>query len=153
MGILFLDSSAVVKRYVAEPGSDWIADLVAPARENIAQISVISGAEVIAAFTRRRRTGSLTEDQATRAIAEFTDDWTNLYDLVKADRELINRAMILAQRHSLRGYDAVQLASALEVDALARQFQASFTFISADRELNAAAEMEKLQVENPNSHL
>jgi hypothetical protein len=60
--------------------------------------------------------------------------------------------MHLAQRYALRGYDAVQLASALELSALARSVQATMIFVSADDELNAAAVMEGLQVENPNLH-
>jgi predicted nucleic acid-binding protein len=152
MAILFFDSSAIVKRYIAEVGSDWIAGLMAPTARNAVYIGVVSGAEVVAAFVRRRRGGSLTPDQESHAIAEFEDDWSNLYDLVRADRAVVSRAMLLAQRHGLRGYDAVQLASALEVNALAQQFQDPFLFVSADDELNAAATAEGLQVENPNLH-
>ena len=60
--------------------------------------------------------------------------------------------MLLAQRHGLRGYDAVQLASAMEVSALAQQFQSPFILVAADKELNAAAAAEGVQVENPNLH-
>lgn len=152
MAILFFDSSALVKRYVAEIGSQWIAGLVTPTARNAVHIAVVSGAEVVAAFVRRQRGGSLTPDQTSQAIAEFADDWAGLYELVKADRELVNRAMRLAQRYALRGYDAVQLASAMEVNALAQQFQASFLLVSADEELNTAASAEGLRAENPNSH-
>jgi predicted nucleic acid-binding protein len=152
MAILFLDSSALVKRSIAEAGSLWVGALAAPTAGNVIHLSVITGAEVIAAFVRRQRGGNLTPDEATRAIAEFTDDWTTFYELIGVDREVINRTMLLAQRHALRGYDAVQLASVLEVKGLARQVQATLTFISADDELNAAAAAEGLAVENPNRH-
>src|SRR5947207_13907983 len=123
MAILFLDSSALVKRYISEVGSQWVLGLVAPGAGNAAHISVVAGAEVVAACVRRQRDGSLTPDEAARAITEFSDDWTALYEVVGADRQVVNRAMLLAQRHALRGYDAVQLASALEVSALAQQVQ------------------------------
>ena len=91
-------------------------------------------------------------EQAAQAIAEFSDDWANLYDVISADRQVVNQAMVLAQRHGLRGYDAMQLASALEVSVMAQQAQATCTLICADDELNAAAVAEGLQVENPNLH-
>jgi hypothetical protein len=46
----------------------------------------------------------------------------------------------------------LQLASALEVNDLARQFRSQLTVVSADDELNAAGVAEGLQVENPNRH-
>ena len=153
MAILFFDSSALVKRSIVETGSQWVASVVAPAAGNAVHISVVSGAETVAAFVRRQRGGSLSFDEMSRAISEFTDDWAGLYELVRADREVVNRAMTVAQRHGLRGYDAIQLASALEVNASSQLFQSAFLLISADDELNAAASAEGLQVENPNRHL
>lgn len=68
--------------------------------------------------------------------------------------DLIRAAVGLARTHGLRGYDAVQLATALQVrDALIQnQLEQDFTLVSADLELNAAAALEGLQVEDPNSH-
>ncbi|MCC6422249.1 MAG: type II toxin-antitoxin system VapC family toxin [Phycisphaerales bacterium] len=152
MAILFLDSSAVVKRYVAEAGTGWVIGLTTPSAGNVIHISVMTGAEVIAAFARRRQIGSMTPDDVERAIAEFYEDWAVLYELVRADREVVNRAMLLARRHGLRGYDSVQLASAIEVNALAKQATVAFRFISADEDLNVAAQAEGLQTENPNLH-
>jgi hypothetical protein len=152
MAILFLDSSALVKRYIAEAGSAWVAGLMIPPVTNPIHIGVVSGAEVVAALARRGRVGSLSPDQVSRAIAEFSDDWSELYELVRADRAVVNRAMLLAQKHGLRGYDAVQLAGALEVSEFAHQFQSGFVLVSADAELNAAATAEGLLVENPNLH-
>jgi uncharacterized protein len=152
VAIVFFDSSALVKRYVAEAGSQWVTDMMAPFAGNTVHISVVSGAEVVAAIVRRQRSGGIMADEAARAIDEFSDDWSSFYELVRVDREVINRAMLLAQRYGLRGYDAVQLASALEVDALARRLASAITVVSADEELNAAAVNEGLVVANPNSH-
>ena len=64
---------------------------------------------------------------------------------------VIQRAMSVAETHGLRGYDAVQLAAALEVNAIARNSGlTSIIFVSADNELNAIATSEGLAVENPN---
>ena len=66
--------------------------------------------------------------------------------------EVVHRAMSLAERHGLRGYDSIQLAVALELRDLC--FASGLlepTLVAADRELNAAAQVEGLSVDNPNS--
>jgi hypothetical protein len=67
--------------------------------------------------------------------------------------ELVERAMELAEKHRLRGYDATQLASALVVQAeLIASGASELVFISADTELNDVARAENLSVQNPNDH-
>ena len=61
--------------------------------------------------------------------------------------------MGLAQGRGLRGYDAIQLASALAVqDDLITSSVGPPVFVSADVDLNEAAQVEGMTVENPNSH-
>lgn len=60
--------------------------------------------------------------------------------------------MRLAERHGVRGYDAVQLAAARATDAVARSVGTPATLVSADLELNAAAAAEGIAVEDPNNH-
>src|SRR5438093_13682940 len=132
MAVLFFDSSAVVKRYISESGSQWVTDVCNPSADNLVLIAVVSGAEVVAAFARRQREGGLTAEQASRAIAEFRDDWIRLYELVKTDRATVERAMLLAERHALRAYDAIQLACALEVNSITQRFGSAIAFASAD---------------------
>ena len=150
MAIYFLDSSALVKRYVAETGSSWIGEIFT---SNIdLHISAISGAEVIAAIIRRQRRGALLADDAARALTEFRTDWTSLFDVVKVDTAVIERAMDLAEQHGLRGSDSIQLAAAMRANAEALQSSASIVFVCADDELNTAASAEGLQFENPNRY-
>ncbi len=66
---------------------------------------------------------------------------------------LLNRAMTLAETHGLRGYDAVQLAAACEINVFcAAHGLPPLTLVSADRELNTAATGEGLLVDDPNAH-
>ena len=61
--------------------------------------------------------------------------------------------MLLARKHGLRAYDAVQLAAALDVSRLYQPPGANpITLVSADQELNAAATAEGLAVDDPNAH-
>ncbi|MFN8496914.1 MAG: type II toxin-antitoxin system VapC family toxin [Anaerolineae bacterium] len=66
---------------------------------------------------------------------------------------VVDRAMELTQKHRLRGYDAVQLAAALDVQATVRAAGPfTMTFLTADEDLSAAALAEGLTADNPNHH-
>lgn len=149
----FLDSSALVKRYVLEVGSDWVNQLVDPALGNRIWISRISGVEVIAAISRRASGGGLVPTDAQIAIQDFRDDFARQYRIVEISPPRIVAAMDLAERRLLRAYDALQLASAMHVNTRrAAAALAPLTIVSADLELNDAALAEGQVVEVPNQH-
>jgi predicted nucleic acid-binding protein len=150
VAIYFLDSSAVAKRYVDEPGSHWIRAILDPVANHQIHVSLLAGAEVVAAITRRKREGSLGESDSVAAIREFRDDFESLFRHITVNEVLIVRAMQLAERYSLRGYDAVQLASAAVLNERCVELGLNAIFVSADIALNNAAIAEGLQVENPN---
>ena len=76
------------------------------------------------------------------------------YEIVAVSDALLGLAIQLAQLHSLRGYDAVQLAAGVETNRLLVTANLSpLIFISADKELDAAARSEGLSVDDPNAHL
>jgi hypothetical protein len=75
------------------------------------------------------------------------------YQIVELTERVVTRAMMLAETHALRGYDAVQLAAALEVNTLCVGSGLSpIIFVSADNDLNTVSASEGLVVENPNTH-
>jgi predicted nucleic acid-binding protein len=108
--ILYLDASALVKRYVKERGSDEVIELTAAAE--IVATSIVSRAEVAAAFARAVRLRVLDDQGGRRAQRRFSREWPDLAR-VPVSEALVSRAETLAWGHGLRGYDAVQLASAL----------------------------------------
>lgn len=108
--ILYLDASALVKRYIAERGTAEVAAAIAEAE--VAGTSLISRAETVAALAKAVRVGTLTSEEAASALQAFRSDWSNLVRL-QATEVLIARADALAWELGLRGYDAVHLASAL----------------------------------------
>ena len=108
--IAYLDASALVKRYVVERGSRETIALTAES-EMIAT-SIVTRAEVAAALAKAARAGLVTEDRARSAQRSFAGDWPDLVR-VPVTEALVERAETLAWDHGLRGYDAVQLASAL----------------------------------------
>ena len=93
--------------------------------------------ETRAALARRRRERALTAAAFTRAKRAFEDDWPR-YLAVEASASVCREAGELAERYRLRGYDAVHLASYLEVAR--RAGVAETRFSSFDERLNRAAE-------------
>lgn len=72
------------------------------------------------------------------------------YLLLPVDRPAIDHAVELTQRHRLRGYDAVQLATALVASqTLQAQLLPPLVCVAADGDLLAAATLELLPIENP----
>ena len=148
MAVYFLDTSAVVKRYVQETGTAWIKALADQATGHFLYVDRITDVEMTAAIARRRRLGSLTIAQAGTALNEFRQDFAQHYRIVEITILLLRHASQLTDLHVLRAYDAVQLAAALDLHRL----DPSLIVVSADAELNAAATAEGLPVEDPNHH-
>ncbi len=153
MADFYLDSSALVKRYISESGTSWVTGLFDPSLGHNAFIAAITPVEMAAAIARRARGKSITQAQATTAYGLIRSDRQTGYQVVELNEAVLTSAMRLAESHALRGYDAVQLAGALEVNALLLSNDLPpITFVSADAELNAVAVIEGLPVENPNHH-
>lgn len=151
MAIYFLDSSALVKRYVREAGSAWIDSLLDPSAAHVLHIASITGVEVAAAIARRSL--NLRAPATGEAIlSEFRDDYASMFRLIEINQQIIEIAMSLAGKHRIRGYDALQLSLAIQVHLAYAAASQSMTFLSADDELNEAATLEGLAVENPNQH-
>lgn len=108
--IAYFDASALVKRYVAEDRSTETIELSTSAE--VVATSLVSHAEVAAAFARAVRGGLISEAEARKAQRTFAGEWANFARLPVTEA-LVARAGSLAWDHGLRGYDAVQLASAV----------------------------------------
>ncbi|MGQ9583986.1 MAG: type II toxin-antitoxin system VapC family toxin [Anaerolineae bacterium] len=108
--MLYLDSSALIKRYVAEMGTTEVGQAITHA--DVVSTVVLSRAEVAAALAKAVRMNVLTEEEAQGALQVFRSEWPNLLR-VQVTEMLVARAGALAWQHGLRGYDAVHLAGAL----------------------------------------
>jgi len=86
-------------------------------------------------------------------MRDFIRDAQQQYQVAITGQEVINLAVELTRRQPLRGYDAVQLASAMILNrALLTHRLPALVFVSADDNLLDAARSEGLFVENPNWH-
>ncbi len=149
----FLDSSALVKRYVPETGSAWVQAIADAATGNLLIIARITWVEVLSALARRQREASLSATDVNLIIQKFRFDLNNQYQVVELDRALVEAAGQLVNQYPLRAYDAIQLASMLRIQpAFATATSTSLVFLSADDRLLIIAQTAGLQTDNPNNY-
>ena len=153
MAVYFVETSALAKRYIAETGSVWLRTLLDPSTGCSIYVVRVTAVEIIAALTRRERGRTLAPTDAAAARQAFRHDLATTYQVIEVTPALASRAMLLAEQHGLRGYDAIQLAAGLEVHVryLAAGLPA-ITYISSDAEVKAAAIAEGLIIEDQNTH-
>ncbi len=151
--IYFLDSSALVKKYAAEAGSEWIESITAPETDNAIAIAQITVAEVVAALASKYRGRAISAEEFEAAVEDMLRDAYENFTLVEVDQHVVKQAVAVIRRHPLRGYDAVQLACGQVLNkALIASQESPIIFLSADKRLLSAAQAEGLQIEDPETH-
>lgn len=141
----YFDSSALVKRYIAETGSIWVqARCNDPAQ--IIAMADIGRVEVAAALAGKLRGAFITPTEYQEARARLTADVQKRCHLIPVDSQRVDEAIELTARHKLRGYDAVHLACALHLNqALLDNGLFPLILVTADHDLLNAAQAEGLQ--------
>ena len=137
--MIYLDTSALIKRFVTENGSPLVESLVG--QEGPIATAKIAYVEVHAGLTRKHREGHLSGRQYALACRQFESDW-QAYIRVDLQDEILILARDLIQRHTLRGFDAIHLASALSLGAALGE---EITLAAADERLLRAARAERLR--------
>jgi predicted nucleic acid-binding protein len=161
----FLDTSALVARYLRwAAGHVWMRGICDPTSGNTIALVEIVGAEFAAACNQMMRGGLLRRRTCDRALTEF---WTHIdgggYQILPVNSLLVRRAADLCATHSLKGYDAVQLAAALTFRDDTRTADATITstsglilgdpiFQTEDNRLATAATAEGFTVDSPLAH-
>lgn len=138
--IVYLDTSSLVKLYFSETGSIAVSRLVETAE--VVATSQLAYVEARAAFARKRRERGLTLKDYRTVLQDFDDDWES-YFVVDISNALVKLAGHLAEKHGLRGYDAIHLASALTVH---QQADRPLAFSCTDTRLALAARREGLEI-------
>ena len=131
--ILYADTSALVKLYVREVGSDRVRRRLHKAQ--VIATSVVAYAEARSAFARLLRDGHTTRAWHLRRLTRLNTDWDHLVK-IELLPEVARSAGDIAELQSLRGFDAIHLASALWLKA---QTTTVIEFAAFDRRLATAA--------------
>ncbi len=135
----FADSSALVKLYADETDHEVVRSLP------VLVVSQLARVEVPGAIWRKHRMGELELSAATVLIADFEADYfgtaaeAQRFLVVPVSSTVLDDAVRLIRVHSLRAYDAVQLASAAKVSAID---PACRDFVAFDKGLRHAAAAE-----------
>ena len=151
MGIYYLDTSAVVKRYVIEQGQAWIINLCDPSCGHVIYISQVALVEVVAAICKKAREQRITITDRNNFISIFQQDCQNSYGIMPVTTAIYTSAAKLCLSHKLRAYDAVQLACALSLRDDTQKNNAPLPiFTCADNDLLNFASIEGLSTVNLN---
>lgn len=150
MAFYYVDTSALVKRYLTEAGSVWVRSQLAG--EAVA-LSLVAVPEMASALARRTREGEVAPQQRDIIYARFLAD-AQAYLVVDFTPEIANEAARLMLSRlpaiSLRALDAIHVATARWCfrQATPRREEAGF-FVAADRRLLEAANQVGLATLNP----
>jgi len=127
---------------------------LADTQDNVLATAELTIAEVSAALAVIARLGRISRRQRDEFWGKFKRDLLTRYEFLSTHRTTINRAAELCQEHALRGFDAVHLASGLQLqETLAQQEEGvTITFVTGDDSLVTAAQAERLTVDNPFWH-
>ncbi|HAL47776.1 MAG: type II toxin-antitoxin system VapC family toxin [SAR202 cluster bacterium] len=148
MATFLLDSSAVIKRYRTESGSQVVAQLLAnPPSTDRFYISYLTLLEFTSAIWRLVKGNRITETSADNVLSSFRADVRQLFRVWALDEEVVGSAINVAEQYRLRSGDAIQLATALILSRLQPRPQP--VMVSADRELLEASNAAGLTVLDP----
>lgn len=143
----FVDTSALIKRYLREDGSVWISEILERSSQNVIIISELAVVEAYSVITRLRHQRTLSAVRAETAKQNLLLHVADEYLVVPIDSLIMEQARGKVEKHHLRALDAIQLACAVN----ARDTSPSDVIVlSADNRLLEAAVDEGFHVENPN---
>jgi len=146
LALHYLDTSALVKLYVREPGTEQMVRLASPSSGHTLAVLALARVEFRAAVRQRERKGDVPHEAAEALLARMEQHLQNLYLVQLVTESVIEEAAALLDRHALKAYDAVQLAGCL---CLRGKLDDLPSFVCSDRQLLRAAEQEGLAVWNP----
>lgn len=143
MSLHFFDTSALVKRYFEEPGTETVDDLIeSDAATVISSLSII---ETVSAFRRKYNRGEITEEAMNSLLSEFFDEALDDFVIIPMEESLLQFSFNLIMEDDLRTLDSLQLAAALSLDT----GEQAPVFICADSELTSTAHDKGLETINP----
>ena len=141
--MIYFDSSALVKRYLREKGTDVVQSLTI--REEFVATSKLAYPELLSAFMRKRRAGELGEESLESILHRLETDWPELF-IIEIHDELLPFVKSLIRKYPLKGADSIHLASALWLE---RMTKGEVMFVASDMNLLGAATKENLKILNP----
>jgi predicted nucleic acid-binding protein len=137
--ILYLDTSALVKKYFKEKNS---SEVISAWKVSLGiATSAVAYAELLAAVYRKTTETRIKKSVFGNVLKRFHEDWSS-FIIVEVDNRLNETIHTVIANHGLRGFDAIHLASALTIGAAVAD---QFLFACYDERLRHAAQAENLE--------
>lgn len=153
MAYFYFDTSALLKRYRREPGTDALNHLLATTTAqsgfSLCYTSYLTVLESTSSLLRLVKGGQMEEDKATEMLARFHSDINQWLTVWPVDDALLRESLLVVQRHRLKAADAIHLATALGI-SLATPGE-NMVVVASDAQLAAAAGVSGLEAFNPES--
>jgi predicted nucleic acid-binding protein len=149
VALYYLETSALVKLYVHESGTEHLLALVAGPTGHRFVILSLAQVEFRSAVRRRERDGQIPGSDANKMIESFHRHSEGRFMVERFSDFLLDVASLLVDRHGLRAYDAMQLAGYLTLRA--KSGIDTPIFVCADKKLLDAAQLEHSPVLDPSS--
>ncbi|HJX83421.1 MAG TPA: type II toxin-antitoxin system VapC family toxin [Candidatus Angelobacter sp.] len=147
MALYYLETSALVKLYVREPGTERLLRLASSVSGNRFAVLALSQVEFRSAIRRRQRAGDIDATIADLILDRFQTHMESRFLRQTLTDSMLDSAFLMLDQYALRAYDAIQLAACL---ALQITFSGeSPTFVCSDHDLLQAARSEQLPVIDP----
>jgi predicted nucleic acid-binding protein len=142
----FLDSTAFVKLFVQEAGTDAIIRLMEATEDNRKLISAGTPLEVYAALKRRERLGGLAPEDSEGARNILRVEAARMVQQ-PLNPAVLEAARQVLDRHELRSSEAIQLGAAVVAREMFQGIE--IVFVSSDKRLLEAAKEEHFETLNP----
>lgn len=147
MAVYYLETSALVKLYVLEPGTDWLLRLVNARSGDRFAVLAVSPVEARSAIRRRERAGDIDSKTANLILDRLRRHMETTFLVQTLTNSVLDAALEIIDRYALRAYDAIQLAGCLALTTAGSAERP--VFVCADRHLLEAAQSELLSVCDP----
>jgi len=151
MAVFYLDTSAIVKRYRTEEGTEFIDTLfekIEKSKHRLAT-SFLSVLKFISALRRLLKAKEIIQETFTDSVARFAADLENYFIISSVDDTTISKSISLIIKHAIKTADSIHLASVIELKEILKESKERLVFVVDDKELYTAGLNENLKVINP----
>ncbi len=151
MPLFYFDTSALLKRYKPEEGTEIIDDIFSFLDSSKSRMitSLFTIVEVTSASERLVKTGDLSEPSFYKILEAFVDDAGKYIDFLSMDNDMVLSAAEAVRGYSLRPGDAIQYTSLNRIKKLTNVHETEVVFVVADIFLCQTASSQRIKVLNP----
>ena len=142
----YFDTSALLKLYIQEDGSDRLRRMLDQSEDNRVFILELTLLEARSALRRRERAREISTPDANRFLTQIDQDGKSRYFVEQISPQVTAEAHRLIDSHPLRALDALQLAGCI---LLSQTYHSPPIFVCADYDLCDAATAERIPTINP----